>query len=257
VTDPPRIIAVQAFREAPSAARTSCTVPLRDSNRVPGLGRMGGLDEGPDVHVASGRRSPLMYVKLCGLRTEADVATAVAAGADAVGFVLSESVRQIDVDTARRLVAAVPPGVLSVGVFRGVSPAVIAELAVAAGVGAVQLHGDYPRSAFDSLSALPVSLLRATTLTADTDVRTGAYGEDVLLLDSPVAGSGHRWDLTALVEARPVGQWMLAGGLSVDNVASAIAEARPWGVDVSSGIESARGVKDHGLMREFVAAARY
>ncbi|WP_433259996.1 phosphoribosylanthranilate isomerase [Actinosynnema sp. CS-041913] len=197
-----------------------------------------------------------MYVKLCGLRTTADVNAAVDAGADAVGFVLSESVRRVDPDTARRLVREVPPHVLSVGVFKGVGAAEVRRLAAESGVGAVQLHGDYPPEAFDEVSAAGVPLVRAVTLTADTDVRVGAFGEHMLLLDSPVAGSGERWDLTALDGARPQGRWLLAGGLGVGNVAEAVARARPWGVDVSSGIEAGRGVKDHGLMREFVAAAR-
>ncbi|HWO62505.1 MAG TPA: phosphoribosylanthranilate isomerase [Umezawaea sp.] len=196
-----------------------------------------------------------MYVKLCGLRTEADVAVAVDAGADAVGFVFTRSARQVDLDTAKRLVAAVPAGVLTVGVFAGVPAAEAGSLAVAAGVGAVQLHGDYPREAFAELADLPVDLVRATALRADTDLRVGAYGERYLLLDSPVPGSGHRWELDALA-TRPDGPWLLAGGLDVANVADAVARARPWGVDVSSGIESSRGVKDHGLMRDFVAAAR-
>lgn len=196
-----------------------------------------------------------MYVKLCGLRTEAAVAVAVDAGADAVGFVFTTSARQVDLDTAKRLVAAVPPNVLTVGVFAGVPAARAGELAVAAGVGAIQLHGDYPREAFDELAGLPVKLVRATALTADTDTKVGAYGEDYLLLDSPVPGSGHRWEFDALA-TRPDGPWLLAGGLDVANVAAAINRAQPWGVDVSSGIESSRGVKDHGLMREFVAAAR-
>ncbi|WP_330182891.1 phosphoribosylanthranilate isomerase [Nocardia sp. NBC_01503] len=195
-----------------------------------------------------------MFVKLCGLRTEEDVATAVAAGADAVGFVFTTSPRQISVEAVRELLAGVPPQVLSVGVVHGVSAAEAGELAKAAGVDALQLHGDYPRSAFDELAGS--RLLRATSLTAETDVRTGAYGEEWLLLDSPVAGSGDRWDLTGLERARPTGRWMLAGGLSPANIREAIAAARPWGVDVSSGVESSRGVKDHGLMREFVARAR-
>ncbi|XVV07454.1 phosphoribosylanthranilate isomerase [Actinosynnema sp. CA-248983] len=187
-----------------------------------------------------------MYVKLCGLRTPSDVATAVDAGADAVGFVLTASPRQVDADTARALVREVPPTVLSVGVFRGVEAAEVARLAAAAGVGAVQLHGDYPRSAFDEVSALGVPLIRAVSLTPATDVRVGAYGEDMLLLDSPDAGSGHRWDLTTLDGARPDGRWLLAGGLDPDNVAEAISQARPWGVDVSSGVESSRGSRTTG-----------
>jgi phosphoribosylanthranilate isomerase len=120
----------------------------------------------------------------------------------------------------------------------------------------VQLHGEYPKSAFDEVAVLGIPLVRAVSLTPTTDVTVGAYGEEVLLLDSPVAGSGRRWDLAALGAGRPEGRWLLAGGLTVGNVAAAIAEAKPWGVDVSSGIESTRGVKDHGLMRAFVSTAR-
>jgi phosphoribosylanthranilate isomerase len=197
-----------------------------------------------------------MFVKLCGLRTEADVTAAADAGADAVGFVFGPSPRQVDVETARRLVEAVPKHMLPVGVFGGVSVEQILQYVRASGVTVVQLHGDYDRPAFDAVAKLRVRLWRATALAADTDVRVGAYGEEVLVLDSPVAGSGRRWDLAVLDGARPQGRWLLAGGLAPDNVAQAIVQGSPWGVDVSSGIESRRGVKDHGLMREFVQAAR-
>lgn len=195
-----------------------------------------------------------MFVKVCGVRTEADVAAAVSAGADAVGFVFGDSVRRVD--GAWRLAAGVPPHVLTVGVFGGVAAADAARLATEAGVGAVQLHGRYPRTAFEELAGLPVRLIRATALEADTDVRVGAYGEEILLLDSRGAGSGERWDLSLLDRARPRGRWLLAGGLTPDNVAAAVGAARPWGVDGSSGVESRRGVKDHGRIREFVTAAR-
>ncbi|MEU0878755.1 phosphoribosylanthranilate isomerase [Lentzea sp. NPDC005914] len=197
-----------------------------------------------------------MFVKLCGLRTESDVAVAVEAGADAVGFVLTTSPRQIDADLARRLVAAVPDHVLTVAVVRGITAAEAAELALKTGVRALQLHGDYPKEAFDELAGHPFGLVRATALGPGTDVRTGAFGEELLLIDSPVAGSGEQWDITRLRDNPPTGTWVLAGGLAPETVVEAISVARPWGVDVSSGIESSRGVKDHGRMREFVAAAR-
>lgn len=197
-----------------------------------------------------------MFVKLCGLRTESDVAVAVETGADAVGFVLTASPRQIDAGLARSLVAQVPADVLTVAVVRGISAAEAGELALRTGVRALQLHGDYPKAAFDELAHHPFQLVRATALGPGTDVRTGAFGEELLLIDSPVAGSGEQWDITRLQDNRPTGTWVLAGGLSPETVAGAIGVARPWGVDVSSGIESSRGVKDHGRMREFVAAAR-
>lgn len=196
-----------------------------------------------------------MYVKLCGLRTGEQVEVAVTAGADAVGFVFADSVRRIEPAAARDLVREVPPSVLTVGVFAGMAPAEVRRVALESGVGAIQLHGDYDKRDFADLADTGLRLLRAVALTPGTDVAVGAFGEDMLLLDSPDAGSGRRWDLSTLT-ARPEGHWLLAGGLGPDNVAEAIAEARPWGVDVSSGIESSRGVKDLGRMRAFVAAAR-
>jgi phosphoribosylanthranilate isomerase len=197
-----------------------------------------------------------MFVKVCGLRTSADVATAVACGADAVGFVLTASPRQVDAACARRLGAGTAGSVLTVGVFAGIGAAGAARLARDAGVDAVQLHGRYPREAFTALAAEGLRLIRATPLDDGTELTVGAYGEEMLLLDSPSAGSGQRWDLGRLGAARPQGRWLLAGGLDPGNVGAAITAARPWGVDVSSGVESARGVKDHGLIRAFVAAAR-
>jgi phosphoribosylanthranilate isomerase len=197
-----------------------------------------------------------MFVKVCGLRTGADVAAAVSAGADAIGFVFADSPRRVSTEVARQLAGQVPPHILTVGVFRGSTAADAGRVSLDAGVGAVQLHGAYPRAAFGELAGLPVRLIRATALDAHTDVRAGAYGEDMLLLDSAVPGSGQPWDLSALGPGRPQGRWLLAGGLTPANVAAAIAAAQPWGVDVSSGVESSRGVKDHGLIRQFVAAAR-
>jgi phosphoribosylanthranilate isomerase len=197
-----------------------------------------------------------MFVKVCGLRTARDVRAAIEAGADAIGFVFSESVRRIEPDAARRLAETVPAHILTVGVFGGTPAREAGRIASDSGMRAIQLHGDYPREAFAELADLPVRLIRATTLCAGVDVTTGAYGEDMLLLDSPVAGSGERWDLALLDGARPAGKWMLAGGLNARNVAAAMAAAKPWGVDVSSGVESARGVKDPGLIQHFVSLAR-
>ena len=193
-----------------------------------------------------------MFVKVCGLRTAVDVAAAVSAGADAIGFVFARSPREVEPGLARALAAEIPDSVLTVGVFKDVPPERAAEVAAEAGMDAVQLHGDYPAEAFRLFPDF--RLIRATTLTADTDIRVGAYGEDMLLLDSAAAGSGERWDLA---EAElPTGDWLLAGGLTPANVATAIAEAKPWGVDVSSGVEVRRGVKDPVLIKDFVAAAK-
>lgn len=117
---------------------------------------------------------------------------------------------------------------------------------------AVQLHGDHPHDDFTALKDLGVTLIRAGA--AGTDLRCGAFDEDLLIVDAPRPGSGEPWDWAA-VRGRPEGRWMLAGGLDPSNVAEAVAAARPWGVDVSSGVEVASGVKDTALIKSFVVAA--
>jgi phosphoribosylanthranilate isomerase len=193
-----------------------------------------------------------VFVKVCGLATPGDVAACVAAGADAVGFVLTASPRQLDVRAVRRLAAEVPPDVLTVAVFAGEPVATIAQAARVSGVGAVQLHGNYRAADYRRLSRLPVQLIRAAI---GGDVHRAAHGEDMLVIDSPAPGSGVEWDWSGLRE-RPAGRWLLAGGLRPRNVAAAIRCLSPWGVDVSSGVERARGVKDAGLIAEFVVAAK-
>lgn len=195
-----------------------------------------------------------MYVKICGLREPGHVTAAVEAGADAIGFVLTRSPRRITPGLARELAAAVPAHVLTVAVFAGETPDEVRRAAVESGVRAVQLHGAHPHGDFTALKDLGLTLVRAGAA-AGADLRCGAFNEDLLIVDAPRPGSGEPWDWAA-VRGRPEGRWMLAGGLAPSNVAEAVAAAEPWGVDVSSGVETAPGVKDAGLIREFVAAAR-
>lgn len=199
-----------------------------------------------------------MFVKVCGLGTTDDIDVAVEAGADAVGLVISRtSVRGLERDRAVRLAAHVPPEVLSVLVVNDTPAAEAARIAGELGFGALQLHGTaYGEEDFAAAAGVFPRLWRATSLNDRPDTRVGAYGEEVLLLDSPDAGSGKPWDLSLLESGRPEGKWLLAGGLAPENVGEAIGRARPWGVDVSSGVESSRGVKDHLRIRAFVAAAK-
>jgi phosphoribosylanthranilate isomerase len=138
-------------------------------------------------------------------------------------------------------------------VFLGQPPAEVRAIAEATGIGAVQLHGAYPESAFRELADPRWQLIRAVPHGAP-DLRVGAYGDTTMLVDAPRAGSGEVWDYESV--AGLSGRWLLAGGLTPSTVAAACATATPWGVDVSSGIESSRGVKDHGLIKDFIAAAR-
>ncbi|WP_030430358.1 phosphoribosylanthranilate isomerase [Allokutzneria albata] len=192
-----------------------------------------------------------MFVKICGLKTVADVECAVAVGADAVGFVLAKSPRQISVDEVARLVPA--SSALTVGVFLGQTVAEIRSIVAATGLGGVQLHGSaYTARDFAALADLGVTLIRA--ISTEAPVTVGSFGEDMLILDSPRAGSGEQWAWSAL--RGQTGRWMLAGGLTPANVAEAVATVSPWGVDVSSGVELTRGTKDHGLIRDFMKAVR-
>ncbi|MFF8485379.1 phosphoribosylanthranilate isomerase [Streptomyces antibioticus] len=196
-----------------------------------------------------------LFVKICGLKTERDVDTAVEAGADAVGFVFSASPRRIDPATAARLCRRVPEHVLTVGVFRDEPLADVRSVAAEAGIGAVQLHGSEGREYYDDLGAGGWTLIRAAAF-GDSVPRCGEMGEDLLLLDAPVPGSGVAWDWSGGPAPAPGEKWLLAGGLTPENVRAAVDAARPWGVDVSSGVEATRGVKDPDLIRTFVAVAR-
>ncbi|MEU8837903.1 phosphoribosylanthranilate isomerase [Streptomyces roseus] len=195
-----------------------------------------------------------LFVKICGLKTGHDVGAAVDAGADAVGFVFAPgSPRTVDAVTARALAAGVPDSVLTVGVFRGQPVEEVRRFAEESGVRGVQLHGDEGPEFYEALRAEGRTLLRAT---AEHVKRCGEYGEDLLLLDAPDPGSGKPWNWGSAEFTAPEGRWLLAGGLTPGNVREAVATTGAWGVDVSSGVERERGMKDPALIRSFIEAAR-
>ena len=197
------------------------------------------------------------YVKVCGLRHPEEAEVALAAGADAIGVVFSQkSPRRVSVDEARAVVAAVAGRIDTVVVTNDLDAAEAAQIAREIGASVVQLHGSYTAEDFARARAIVPRVWRATSLAETDELTVGAYGDEVMLLDAPRPGSGERWDLSALAAHNLSGRWLLAGGLNPDNVAAAIADVHPWGVDVSSGVESAPGVKDLDKIRAFVASAR-
>ncbi|WP_435299091.1 phosphoribosylanthranilate isomerase [Timonella sp. A28] len=199
-----------------------------------------------------------VYVKVCGLSTPESVRVACEAGADAVGFVHAVgSPRHLEAAAIRDLVAGVECGVDTVLVVARTSVDEAVDMAAATGVSVVQFHGRYGPEDFRRAARLFPRIWRATSLASNPSLTVGVYGEEALLLDAPTAGSGERWDVSSLEGRRPTGMWLLAGGLAPANVAGAIAAAQPWGVDVSSGVESAPGVKDHAKIREFVYNAQH
>lgn len=198
-----------------------------------------------------------MYVKVCGLSTAESVRVAIDAGADAIGIVHAQgSPRHLEPEQAREVLAAAGCEVDTVLVVAKIPATDAARMALNLGVSVLQLHGSYTEQDFAKARTIFPRIWRATSLANNPDLTVGAWGEDLLLLDAPKAGSGERWDLTQLVANKPDGRWLLAGGLNPDNVADAISQARPYGVDVSSGVESAPGIKDLDKIRSFVTNAR-
>lgn len=212
-------------------------------------------------------------IKICGLRTIDLALAAATAGADLIGLVFAPSRRQVTVAEAQAIAAAVralpPPRPLIVGLFVNETADVIGQIALAAGLEAIQLSGDEPAD-FPNQTGLP--LLKAIRMTGDANeaawlARIAAAGPATgpglpaltALVDAHVAGAyggtGQRadWERAAQLARRV--PTLLAGGLTPDNVAHAIAAVDPLGVDVSSGVER-DGQKDAGLMAAFVRAVR-
>ena len=196
-------------------------------------------------------------VKICGLTRIDDVAAAARAGADAVGFVLwPGSPRAVTVERAAELGRALPPWTARVGVFVSVSVDAVRAAVQAAGLSAVQLHGLTEATPY---LALPVPVLWSVPLRDGGPDPTAPAGT-TLMLDAydprRHGGTGRPvdWRRAAAIAGRePI---VLAGGLTPDNVAEAIGTVRPYGIDVSSGVEDGPGVKSAALMTAFVDAAR-
>ena len=198
-----------------------------------------------------------MFVKVCGLSTAESVRVAVEAGADAVGFVLTASPRVVSPSQVNTQLADVPAGVAAVGVFRHEPVADAIAIARAAGLEWIQLHGDLTPEDVTTVHDAGMKLVRAVTMAATADAFAD-WGEELLLIDAAVPGSGEAWDYASMVDVTALQDrnWLLAGGLDPDTVAHAAAASGAWGVDVSSGVEASRGVKDLDKIRAFVKAAK-
>ena len=197
-----------------------------------------------------------MFVKICGITNEDDALLAVALGADAVGFVFAPSVRQIAVKQAYDIARRLPPEILTVGVFRDSAPDWVVRQMSDAGLKAAQLHGNETPAVTREVRRHIGYVIQAFPAGSPAAERAGEYGADVILIDSATPGSGTMFDWS-LVDQAPLGaKILLAGGLTPDNVAIAIARVKPWGVDVSTGVEREPGRKDPVKLKEFIEAAR-
>lgn len=203
---------------------------------------------------------PSIRTKICGITRVEDALAAVEAGADAIGLVFyAKSPRAVDIRQARRIVDALPPFVSVVGLFVDAPRCEIDEVLEAVRLDRLQFHGDeaeiqcrgYQRPWYKALRVRPGEDVRA---------RVAAYpGACAVLLDSYVAGvpggTGQvfDWSLIPRDLDKPL---ILAGGLTVDNVAQAIDAVRPYAVDVSGGVEAGKGIKDPERVRAFIRQVR-
>ena len=201
-----------------------------------------------------------MFVKICGITTERDALLAIALGADALGFVFaSGSPRMVTVEEASDIVKHLPyDEVLTFGVFRDERPERVAEVVNKVGLKGAQLHG---RESAGEVAYVRqrVSLVIQGFAAGDPAISMASEGPaDIVLLDAPNPGSGRVFDWCEVSGALDSVRLLLAGGLTPDNVAEAIWRVRPWGVDVSTGVETAPGSgrKDPRKLRRFIQAAR-
>lgn len=201
-------------------------------------------------------------VKICGITNLDDARAAVDAGAHALGFIFfSGSPRYITPPAASRIIAQLPPFVSKVGVFVNEPIAPLLEVANSVGIDTIQLHGTEAPNYCENLPGQRLKIIKAfrikdqSSLGPIRDYRASAF-----LLDSFVpgqlggTGAKFNWDLAIQASAfgTPI---ILAGGLVPENVRDAVSKVAPYGVDVSSGIESSPGRKDHAKLRAFISAA--
>ena len=199
-------------------------------------------------------------VKICGITNLADAQVAADAGADALGFVFYEkSPRFVSMKTAVEISRALPPFIVRVGVFVNPSEELILKAVAECGLTLLQFHGDEPPEFCAQFGLMSMKAFRIRDAGSLKDLPK--YKTDAWLLDAyssdTLGGTGgvFNWDLAVEAQktSRPI---FLAGGLTPGNVAEAIRKVRPFGVDVSSGVESSPGKKDHAKVRAFISAAK-
>lgn len=197
-----------------------------------------------------------MLVKICGVTSEADALLAVGLGADAIGFVFAPSPRQVAPQAVRRIIERVPPEILTVGVFRNEARTRVVDIVNGIGLRAAQLHGDETAEDTRWVAERIPFTIKAFPAGHRNIARIDDYGVETVLVDAQSPGSGEVFDWRLAEGVADPARLIVSGGLHAGNVADAIAHLHPFGVDVSSGVESEPGRKDPSKVRAFVMAAR-
>ncbi|MCP9439131.1 MAG: phosphoribosylanthranilate isomerase [Nitrospira sp.] len=205
----------------------------------------------------------MVKVKICGITDSEDAQVAVEAGADALGFVMyQKSPRYVRPDTARAIVATLPPFVVPIGVFVNEEPDLVRHLMDKCGFALVQLHGDESASYCETLGRPVIKAVRlkdrsSLPVVAEYYGRAGVRGFVIdAFSEQAYGGTGQTVDWILAAEIARTVPVVLAGGLRPDNVADAVRSVRPYGVDVSSGVEARPGKKDPAKVKSFVQAVK-
>jgi phosphoribosylanthranilate isomerase len=199
-------------------------------------------------------------VKICGITNPADAQVAVEAGADAIGFIFYEkSPRFVTFQKAAEISKQIQPYIMRVGVFVNPQEDMVLRAIGECGLTMLQFHGDESPEFCTQFGLMNMKAFRVHG--QETLAQIPKYNTDAYLLDAysstTLGGTGEKFNWDLAVEAQKFGKPIfLAGGLTPDNVADAIHKVHPFGVDVSSGVESAPGKKDHAKVKAFIAAAR-
>ena len=197
-----------------------------------------------------------VFVKICGITTEDDALLAVAMGANALGFVFAPSKRQIAPPRAADIAKRIPSEILTFGVFRNESPDRVVKIVNRSGLSGAQLHGHESAEETIWVADRVPRIIKAFAGGSAQAARANEWKSNPILLDAPAPGSGEVFDWTMAAQVPDGLRVVLAGGLRAANVAAAIQQVRPWGVDVSSGVEKAPGRKDVTSVKNFIANAR-
>jgi len=198
-------------------------------------------------------------IKVCGLRDAEAAQAALGAGADTLGFVfVKSSPRFIEPEAAWAIIRGLPPMHTTVGLTAGASVEGYSKIERACPTDYGQLHGDEPEDVVRACGPRVIKAVRFDAGTIEAELRRWGSVEEVdaILVDGSSGGMGESFDWSALASAPCEKPIVLAGGLTAENVGEAIRAVRPWAVDVSSGVERERGVKDHEMIRAFCAKVR-
>lgn len=197
-----------------------------------------------------------MFVKICGITNEEDALLSIAMGADALGFIFAPSPRRVSVSAVAAIIPRLPAEIVTFGVFRDELPERVVASVQEAGLKGAQLHGLESPEDTAIVTAHVRHVIKAFAATSTALTHASRYAVDAFMLDSAEPGSGKVFDWRLADGLPRTRRLVLSGGLNSGNVAEAIRLVHPWGVDVSSGVESAPGLKDPLKVRDFVRAVR-